>query len=141
MHGYAVMIYQVCDLDKKQRLFEAVIFLERITGDKTKTVDNCFCCSKSTKQGAEGVSVSNDAQQLCDLTGLEPDDPNGHWRGRSPYPLKEKLKSPLEQNKKGCTYTTLIFWSGYKDFPKLNPARMRFAHLGGSALGKPRAAA
>ena len=83
MHGYAVIIYQVCDLDKKQRLFEAVIFLERITGDKTKTVDNCFCCSKSTKQGAEGASLRATHSNYATVAARS-DNPEGY----EPFQIK-----------------------------------------------------
>ena len=42
---HAVMICQACDLDKKilQKMYPFLqYFLERITGDVPKTVDNCF---------------------------------------------------------------------------------------------------
>ena len=49
-----------------------------------------------------------DTQRLCDLTELEPDDPEGHWRERRPLDVKlksflylflKKLQNPLTNKK------------------------------------------
>ena len=48
--------YQSFGLDRKKTVLKRSFFLERITGEELKTVDNCFRRRKSTKQEArEGL--------------------------------------------------------------------------------------
>ena len=70
-HPRSGFIPQKADLvEKDSRLYPILsLFLERITGDEAKTVENRFSRRKSTKQGArEGLNVRQMATMRLDRT-------------------------------------------------------------------------
>ena len=113
-------------LYKKERSDCFVLFLERITGDEPKTVDNCFWRRKSTKQGVlRAETCEGEERQLCDSTELEPRGCGTAMAGERPYPLLVfNFKKTKTLAKRKCL---LFFGADYG-------ARTRHLHLGKVAL-------